>query len=236
MWLSPNEVCIGVAVSVKNICAGFITVSVKKLLHYRAGGLLQYRAVLLHYRAVITLSGVFLLHYRARITVSGVYYIIGWYRSCQTARPIGTKFGTCLRIRLGMDITIRPSIPQGAFRAVLGGHKFKSGKAAKWMDRLHQIRYTSVDSSGNGHRLKTIRPTISHGGILGGGGGLRGSTIQKPGKCGQTAGPIGNKLCTYNAGESGNGHRLNKSAPWDTRGAFWRGLSRGNVLRGSTFH
>ena len=24
----------------------------------------------------------------------------------------------------------------------------------------HQIRYTSVDSSGNGHRLKTIRPTI----------------------------------------------------------------------------
>ena len=60
----------------KNICAGFITVSVKKLLHYRAGGLLQYRAVLLHYRAVITLSGVFyyiigqLLQYRAFITLS----------------------------------------------------------------------------------------------------------------------------------------------------------------------
>ena len=70
---SPNEVCIGVAVSVKHrpsICAGFITVSVKKLLHYRAGGLLQYRAVLLHYRAVITLSGVF-------ITLSGSYYSIG---------------------------------------------------------------------------------------------------------------------------------------------------------------
>ena len=48
---------------VKKICAGFITVSVKKLLHYRAGGLLQYRAFyyiigqLLHYRAFfITLS------------------------------------------------------------------------------------------------------------------------------------------------------------------------------------
>ena len=26
-----------------------------------------------------------------------------------------------------------------------------------------------MDSSGNGHRLKTIRPTISHGGIWGGG-------------------------------------------------------------------
>ena len=73
---SPNEDCIGVAVSVKNICAGFITVSVKKLLHYRAGCLLQYRAFLLHYRAVITLSGVFyyiighVLQYRAFITLS----------------------------------------------------------------------------------------------------------------------------------------------------------------------
>ena len=55
---------------VKHICARFITVSVKKLLHYRAGGLLQYRVVLLHYRAVITVSGVF-------ITLSGSYYSIG---------------------------------------------------------------------------------------------------------------------------------------------------------------
>ena len=54
-------------------------------------------------------------------------------------------------------------------------------------------------------------PTIPHGGI--GGGGVRGSTIQKPRKCGQTAGPIGNTFCTYNAGESVNGHRLNKLAP-----------------------
>ena len=37
-----------------------------------------------------------------------------------------------------------------------------------------------------------------------GGGGFRGSTIQKPWKCGETAGPIGNQFCTYNAGESGN--------------------------------
>ena len=64
------------SISKKNICAGFITVSVKKLLHYRAGGLLQYRAFyyiigqLLDYRAFfITLSGSYysierLLHYR----------------------------------------------------------------------------------------------------------------------------------------------------------------------------
>ena len=40
-----------------------------------------------------------------------------------------------------------------------------------------------------------------------------GSTIQKTGKFGQTAGPIGNQFCTYNADESGNGHRLNELAP-----------------------
>ena len=61
-----------------------------------------------------------------------------------------------------------------------------------WTD-WHQIRYTSVDPSVNGHRLKTNRPTIPHGGIV---GGFKGSTIQNPGKCGQTAGPIGNKCCT----------------------------------------
>ena len=88
------------------------------------------------------------------------------------------------------------------------GHKFKSlGKL--WTD-WHQIWYTSVDSSGNGHRLKTIRPTIIQGGIL---VGFMGSTIQKTGKCGETAGPIGTQFCTYNADECGNGHRLNKLAP-----------------------
>ena len=38
--------------------------------YYIIGQLLQYRAFLLHYRAVIT--------------VSGVYYIIGWYSLCQS--------------------------------------------------------------------------------------------------------------------------------------------------------
>ena len=56
--------------SVKNICAGFITVSVKKLLHYRAGGLLQYRAVLLHYRAFFYYIIGHVLQYRAFITLS----------------------------------------------------------------------------------------------------------------------------------------------------------------------
>ena len=50
--------------------------------------------------------------------------------------------------------------------------------------------------------LNTIRPTIHQGGIVGG-GEFMGSTIQYTAKCGQTAGPIGNTFCTYNADESG---------------------------------
>ena len=42
----------------------------------------------------------------------------------------------------------------------LGGHKLKSlGKLSNGWTDWHQICYTSVDSSGNGHSLKTIRPT-----------------------------------------------------------------------------
>ena len=128
--------------------------------------------------------------------------------SCQTARPIGTKFGTCLRIRLGMDIAKynSPLKTTGGISGVLGGHKIKSGKAAKRMDRLapnsvyvyrptihqghfggflgghkfkclgklstgwtdwYQIWYTSPDSSWNGHRLNTIRPSIPQGFVWG---------------------------------------------------------------------
>ena len=41
----------------------------------------------------------------------------------------------------------------------VGGHKFKRvGKLSKGWTDLHQIWYTSVDSSGNGHRLKQFAP------------------------------------------------------------------------------
>ena len=52
----------------------------------------------------------------------------------------------------------------------LGGHKFKS------LSNWHQLSFTSADSSGNGHRLNTFSPQY-HRGI--GGGGVRGSQIQK---------------------------------------------------------
>ena len=106
---------------------------------------------------------------------------------------------------MGMNIrqTNYPSRHKGGTWGVLGGQQFKSlGKLSDW----HQLWLTSADSSGNGHRLNTSRPTAAFWVV-------RGSTIKKHGKCGKTAGPIGNKFCTYNAGESGNGHRLNKLAP-----------------------
>ena len=87
--------------------------------------------------------------------------------------------------------------PRGAWRGGgggLGDHKFKSlGKLSNGWTDWHQIWYTSMDSSGNGHRLKNNSPHDTPGDIL---GGFMGSTIQNSGKCGQTAGLIGNKLCT----------------------------------------
>ena len=90
------------------------------------------------------------------------------------ARPIDTKFGTCLRIHLGMDIAKynSPLNTTGAFWCffwALAVTNLSLGKLPNGWTDWHQIRYTSVDSSGNGHRLKTIRPTIPHGGIGGGG-------------------------------------------------------------------
>ena len=41
----------------------------------------------------------------------------------------------------------------------VGGHTFKSlGKLSNGWTDWHQIWYTSVDSSGNGHRLKQLAP------------------------------------------------------------------------------
>ena len=44
----------------------------------------------------------------------------------------------------------------------LGGHTFKTlGKLSNGWTDWHQIWYTSVDSSGNGHRLKQLAPRYS---------------------------------------------------------------------------
>ena len=58
-------------------------------------------------------------------------------------------------------------MPQGAFRGVYGITNLSLEKLPNGWTDWHQIRYTSVDSSGKGHRLNIIRLTIPHGGILG---------------------------------------------------------------------
>ncbi len=102
---------------------------------------------------------------------------------CGTAGPIGTNFGTHLQNHLGLDIrqTNCSSRHKGGTWGVLGVNIQKSGKAVSngWTD-WHQLWFTSADSSGNGHRLNTSRPSIPKGTFRGGGG--RGSQIQKSGE------------------------------------------------------
>ena len=72
-----------------------------------------------------------------------------------------------------------PSRHKGALGGGFRGQTFKSlGKLSnRWTD-WHQLWFTSADSSGNEHRLNTNLPPIPQG-HRGGGGGGRGSQIQK---------------------------------------------------------
>ena len=80
----------------------------------------------------------------------------------ETAGQIGIKFGTYVEIHMGMDVQ-QTNCPS----RVLGGQQFKSlGKLSAW----HQLWFMSADSSGNGHRLNTNRPSIPQGAFRGGGG------------------------------------------------------------------
>ena len=74
-----------------------------------------------------------------------------------------------------MPNQLNPKTQGGISGGGLGGHTSKSlGRLSNdWTD-LHQIWYTSADSSGNGHRLNTIRPSTL--------GGVRGSSIPKSGE------------------------------------------------------
>ena len=135
--------------------------------------------------------------------------------------------------------TIRPSIPQGAWwggGGVRGSQIQKSWEAVKRLDRLapNLVHVCGFIFQGNGHRLKTIRPTICRGDIL---GGFMGSTIQNSGKCGQTAGPIG-LLCTCKMQMNLGKDTLNKLAQRPEGEHFDVGLSRGTFwgLGGLIFH
>ena len=69
-----------------------------------------------------------------------------------------------------LNLKTQGGISGGGFR---GSQIQKSWEAVDWTD-WHQIWYTSADSSGNGHRLNTIRPSTW--------GGVRRSPIQKSGE------------------------------------------------------
>ena len=83
------------------------------------------------------------------------------------------------------------------------------------------ISTTCADSSGNGHRLKTISSSRPKGGTWG--GGFRGPKMQS-----QENLPSGctdwHQICYTSADSSGNGHRLKTISPSIFQGAFWGAL------------
>ena len=103
-----------------------------------------------------------------------------------------------------------PSIPQGALGGGLGCHKLKSlGNLSNGCTDWHQIWYMSADSSGNGHRLNTIPPTMPWLHFGGGRGGHKFKSLLK----------LSNSWTDWHhvwytsADSSWNGHRLNVICP-----------------------
>ena len=75
---------------------------------------------------------------------------------------------------------IAPRDTGGGHLGGLGGQTIKGqGKLSNGWTDWHQLWFTSADSSGNGYRLNKSRPSIPQGACRGGGGGVRGSQIQK---------------------------------------------------------
>ena len=74
--------------------------------------------------------------------------------SCQTAGPIGTKFGTHLWIHLGMDRLkqLAPRYPRAALWVVLWDQQFKRlGNCGQTAGRIgNQFCTYNADESGNG--------------------------------------------------------------------------------------
>ena len=100
----------------------------------------------------------------------------------------------------------------------LGGQKCKSRENLPngWTD-WHQNWYTSADSSQNGHRLKTISPSIHQGAFWG--GGFRGQKFKSLEHL-----PNGwtdwHQIWYTSADSYGNGHRLKTNSPSRPGGHF----------------
>ena len=99
------------------------------------------------------------------------------------------------------------------FGEAVRGHKFKSlGKLSNsWTDWNH-IWYTSADSSGNGYRLNTNRPSIAQGAFWGILGDHTFKSMLKVSNCWTDWHQIWHTC----ADSSGNGHTPNK-LPFETK-------------------
>ena len=110
----------------------------------------------------------------------------------------------------------------------LGVTHLSMGKQPNGWTDWRQIRYTSVDASGNGHRLKTIRPTITHGAI--GGGRLGGQQFKSLGNLVKRLDRLGTHfehIMQVNLGMDTGW----KNWPCETPGgAFWRGVKYGKCF------
>ena len=118
-----------------------------------------------------------------------------------------------LQIYLGMDIgyfiQVIPQYPGGILGGFRGSQIQKHGKLSNGWTDWHQIWYTSADSSANGHRLNTIRPTIPQGAFR---GVLEGHKYNSLGKL--SNGWTDWHQNWYTSADSfGNGHRLNTIRP-----------------------
>ena len=114
---------------------------------------------------------------------------------------------------------IAPSDTRGHL-GVLGCQTFKGqGKLSNGWTNWHQLWFTSADSSGNGHRLNTSRPSIPQGACRGGGGlgGHKFKSLWKLSK-GWTD---WHQIWYTSVDSSGNGLRLKQFAPRYLRAAFW---------------
>ena len=104
------------------------------------------------------------------------------------------------------------------------GHKFEClGKLSNGWTDWHRIWYKSTDSSGNRHRVNTIRPSITQG-VLGG------HKFKSLGKLLNSWTDWHHNWYT-SADSSGNGHRLNTIRPSISQGAFGGGDLGGHKLK-----
>ena len=119
---------------------------------------------------------------------------------------------------------IAPQETRGHLGRGFRGQTFKSmGKLSNGWTDWHLLWFTSADSSGNGPRLTTIRPTIPQGHF----GGHKFKSM----------GNLSNSWTDWHqiwytsADSSGNGHMLNTIRPSISHGAFGGGVKGSHIQK-----